>query len=282
MSEILLEDGVLQQRYDALVASIRAAGSAVVAYSGGVDSSLLAFLVSRELGRKMLALTITSEFDNPGAIAEAVAFAEKHAIPHKILPLQLLTNERIAANPVDRCYYCKKTILQTIKHYAEEQGYAHVMEGQNADDATEYRPGSQAVKETGTLSPLMDAGLTKAQIRELSRQLGLKTWDAPSSPCMATRIPHGTTIEPTALRMAAEAEALLAERRFFDSRVRVYGLMASIEVKESELAALFEQRKEIIEKFHQLGFKQISLNLAGYVRGNLSQGLSDSTDEQKT
>lgn len=282
MNRILFEDVDLQQRYDALMAIIHAAGSAVVAYSGGVDSSLLAFLVSRELDRDMLAVTITSEFDNPGAVAEAAAFAEKHAVPHKILPLHLLTNERIAANPVDRCYYCKKEIMLALKQYAEKQGYVHVMEGQNADDAKEYRPGSRAVKETGTLSPLMDAGLTKAQIRELSRQLGLETWDAPSSPCMATRIPHGTAIEPGALRMAAEAETFLAERGFNDSRVRVYGLMASIEVKEPELAELFNQRQEVIEVFEQLGFKQVSLNLAGYIRGNLSQGLIDSADRQNS
>lgn len=282
MTKILFENVDLQQRYDALVAIIRAAGSAVVAYSGGVDSSLLAFLVSRELGRKMLAVTITSEFDNPGAVAGAVAFAEKHAIPHNMLPMQILTNERIAANPLDRCYYCKKEIMLALKQYAEAQGYAHVMEGQNADDAKEYRPGSRAVKETGTLSPLMDAGLTKAQIRTLSRQLGLETWNALSSPCMATRVPHGTTIEPGALRMAAEAEALLTRRGFADSRVRVYGLMASIEVKESELAELFNQRKEVIKEFEQLGFKQISLNLAGYIRGNLSQGLIDSADRQNS
>lgn len=282
MTKILFEDVDLQQRYDALVAGIRAAGSAVVAYSGGVDSSLLAFLVSRELGRDMLAVTITSEFDNPGAIAGAVKFAEKHAVPHRILPMQILADERVAANPVDRCYYCKKEIMLALKQYAKEQGYEYVMEGQNADDIKEYRPGSRAVKETGTLSPLMDAGLTKAQIRALSRQLGLETWDAPSSPCMATRIPHGTTIEPGALRMAAEAEALLAERGFTDSRVRVYGLMASIEVKEPELAELFNQRKEIIEAFEQLGFKQVSLNLAGYIRGNLSQGLIDSANRQNS
>ncbi len=282
MTKILFEDVDLQQRYDALVAGIRAAGSAVVAYSGGVDSSLLAFLVSRELGRDMLAVTITSEFDNPGAIAGAVKFAEKHAVPHRILPMQILADERVAANPVDRCYYCKKEIMLALKQYAKEQGYEYVIEGQNADDIKEYRPGSRAVKETGTLSPLMDAGLTKAQIRALSRQLGLETWDAPSSPCMATRIPHGTTIEPGALRMAAEAEALLAERGFTDSRVRVYGLMASIEVKEPELAELFNQRKEIIEAFEQLGFKQVSLNLAGYIRGNLSQGLIDSANRQNS
>jgi uncharacterized protein len=261
------------QKWEHLLICLSSLPSALVAYSGGVDSSFLAYVTSKILGKKVSAITINSPLEPPETMTESIAFAEQHGIQHKIITLDVLNNPAIQSNPVDRCYHCKTIILDHIWRYARKNQIGYVVEGQNADDALDYRPGSKAVIETGTLSPLLEAGLTKSEIRFLAKVLGLSVWDKPSAPCLATRIPYGRPITEEALKMVSQAEDFLHINGFTVVRVRYIDESASIEVAPDQFDLLLEIRNELVAFFKEIGFEKVVLDLNGYRQGSLNEGL---------
>ena len=263
----------LCDKWSALIATLTGFGSAVVAYSGGVDSGLLAYAVWLALGERMIAVTVSSPLELPGQTAQAQAFAGEAGFPHTSLALDVLDNPDVVRNPPERCYFCKRSILLFLQAYATLHGYAMVAEGQNVDDSADYRPGRRAVQETGTRSPLLDSGLTKADIRALAQALGLSIWYLPSSPCLATRIPYGEPITATALSRVAAAEEFLHEMGIKVVRVRAHGGLARVEVGEDDLAQVLAAREAVVELLRELGFRYVTLDLAGYRQGSMNEGL---------
>lgn len=248
-------------------------GSAVVAYSGGVDSSLLAYAAHLVLGQSMLAVTIQSPLEGVESAHNAIAFARQVGLPHELVSLSVLNDANVRGNPPDRCYHCKKAILTTLHALAREHGFATVVEGQNVDDIGVFRPGRQAVAETGAKSPLLNSGLTKSEIRSLARALGLSVWDRPSSPCLATRFPYGTELTQESLRRVEAAEACLRGFGHTTVRVRVDGEMARIEVPVDQLERVLLHRDDVVTRLTGLGYRYVTLDLAGYRSGSRDEGL---------
>ena len=260
-------------KWKSLLGELAALPSAVIAYSGGVDSSFLAYAASQVLREKMVAVTIASPLDPPDLLKAATDFAAHHRFKHETISNDPLQNPDFRDNPVDRCYHCKTDILHDLWNYAREYHYEVVLEGQNADDQTDYRPGRKAVEETGTLSPLAKIGFTKAEIRLLAKAFGLSIWNQPSSPCLATRIPYGTVITEKALSQIAHAENYLHEKGFEIVRVRYHHELARIEVEPDQIVKLLDIREDLVNYFKQIGFLYVALDLQGYRLGSMNEGL---------
>ena len=264
---------MLREKYDALIRSLKALESVAAAFSGGVDSALLLFAAGEALGSRAAAVTaITPAF--PASEAEdAERFCSLYGIRQIKAEFDLMSIPQFRENPPDRCYHCKKALMSALKATAAEQGFMQLAEGSNTDDDGDYRPGARAVRELGILSPLKEAGLSKDEIRQLSRELGLPTWDKPSYACLATRIPYGDSITPEKLRMAGQAEELLHRLGFLRSRVRVHGQTARIEIMPGQFQEIMqpEVRESIVRRFRELGFAYISLDLAGYRTGSMNE-----------
>ncbi|NPV87623.1 MAG: ATP-dependent sacrificial sulfur transferase LarE [Anaerolineae bacterium] len=261
----------LAHKWQALLADLQRLGSAIVAYSGGVDSGLLAFAAHHALGSRMLAVTLRSELESASQIENAAVFARQIGFPHLILPLDTLNEPQVRNNTPERCYYCKKTMLNHLHRLAKEKGYAAVIEGQNKDDENEHRPGRRAVQESATRSPLAENGLHKSEIRQIARFFGLSLWDLPATPCLATRFPYGETLEPADLQRVAQAEDFLRQMGFAVVRVRSQQRSARIEIPPEEMPALLAQRAEVAAHLQKLGFVHISLDLHGYQQGSYDQ-----------
>lgn len=264
----------LRAKWRALAAELASYQSAVVAYSGGVDSSFLSYCASQVLGERMVAVTAISPLDPPAHLAGAAQFAALHGFKQVIFERDPLCNPVFQTNPPDRCYHCKASILGELWSYARQHGYNAVLEGQNLDDQSEYRPGRKAVTETGTFSPLAHNQLSKAEIRALAKAFGLSIWDKPSSPCLATRIPYGTTITKEALEQIAQAEDYLHRHGFAIVRVRYHPDLARIEVPPEQIPALIGLRDELTQVFNQIGFRYVTLDLRGYRSGSMDEGLA--------
>ncbi|HEX9013362.1 MAG TPA: ATP-dependent sacrificial sulfur transferase LarE [Anaerolineaceae bacterium] len=267
-------NGELIEKWSGLEGRIQIFPAAAVAYSGGVDSSFLAWAAYQVLGEKMIAVTVGSKAEAIGQLAAAARFAEQHGIEQLTIAYDHLQNPDYRSNPADRCYHCKSAILTLVWEYAREHDIPAVFEGQNADDQGDYRPGRKAVAETGTLSPLADSGLTKAEIRELARAFGLSIWDQPSSPCLASRIPYGTPITEKSLRQIALGEDYLHRQGYKICRVRYHNQLARIEVPPEQIARLVSQREELVRAFKEIGFLYVSVDLQGYRLGSLNEGLA--------
>jgi uncharacterized protein len=260
--------------------------SVLVAYSGGVDSTLLLKAALDALGpERVLAVTATSPVYPRREVEEAGELARSLGARHRFIPAGQMEDERFLQNPPRRCYFCKLGILAQLVTLAQEEGLAWVVEGTNADDAGDYRPGMQAVQETaGVRSPLEEAGLTKAEIRAISKELGLPTWDQPARPCLATRFPYDTRITAEGLARVEAAEAFLAELGLSDLRVRDHAAssgcadVARIEVPPDEIARLArpEVRARIVARFKELGYTYVALDLEGYRRGSLNVSVGGS------
>lgn len=263
----------LKLKWEALLGELASFESAIIAYSGGVDSSFLAYAAAQALGDRMIAITVISPAEPANVLKAAVDFAAQHGFKHEKITHDPLQNPNYRANPTDRCYHCKTIILKDLWDYARLHQYGVVLEGQNADDQSDYRPGQKAVAETGTLSPLAKNGLTKAEIRYLARVFGLSIWDQPSSPCLASRIPYGTEITVNALDQIARAENYLHEKGFKIARVRYHNDLARIEVEPSKIAILLDLREDILNNFKKIGFLYVTLDLQGYRLGSLNEGL---------
>jgi len=262
----------LLEKEKKLEETIKLYKSAVVAYSGGVDSTLLLFLTFKYLGKEnVLALIADSETYPEREKKEAVQFCKNYDINYEILYTEELKDDRFAKNPVDRCYYCKTHLFSSAKKIKEKKGFDVIFEGSNADDIKDYRPGRKAVEEHGIISPLLIAGLEKKDIRELSRRYGLQTYNKPSKACLASRIPYGVRIDVNILKKIDVSEAFLENLGFSGVRVRVHGEIARIEVNEKDMESILEKRKVIIEGLQRLGFLYVALDLEGYKTGSMNK-----------
>jgi uncharacterized protein len=242
--------------------------SFVVAFSGGVDSTFLLHRAYKIRKTNIIALTVRTPYIPAREIDEAVEFAEKYGIRHRILDLAFPDN--IRSNPIDRCYLCKKTLFTEIMKFAGENGYKYVIDGTNADDTGDFRPGMKALQEMGVRSPLLESGLTKKNIRDLAKAEDLDIWDKPAMACLLTRIPYNTEIQEGMLRMIEEAENIMLERGYPGTRVRVHGDVARIECLPGylEMMVLNPDRQLIITNLKRIGFRYVSLDLEGYRTGS--------------
>lgn len=268
-------EGGLRDKVERLYEVIASYPSAIAAFSGGVDSSLLAVVCGRILGDRFLAVTIRSEFNSTELAPAAETFARDFGFRHAFVDVTMSERKEVMENTPERCYHCKLHMMTTLWRMAHEHGFAAVIEGQNVDDGAAYRPGRRAVAETGTRSPFMDANLNKAEIRELSRLLGLPTWNAPSSPCLATRFPYGTRLEVTEIRRVEAAEARVKARGIIDCRVRSIAGCAVIEVAEECFSRLVEDAAALNREMAGLGFERCLLDFGAYRSGSFDKGLKN-------
>lgn len=256
--------------YDMLLDRLKELGGGVLAFSGGVDSALLLHEAQRVMGNRLVAVTVSTPYVPEREVREAKALARAVGAEHLVLELDF--PESMRSNPADHCYHCKKRMFQRLREQAAEQGLEHVLDGTNVDDLRDYRPGLKAVQELGVVSPLLDAGLAKAEIRALSRQRGLSTWDKPSSGCLLSRMPAHVRVTDAALRRVERAEAFVVQCGFPVVRVRNHGDVARIEVPRNRLADLLDADvdQHISNTLKKLGFRHVTLDLRGYSMGSLN------------
>ena len=265
----------LKEKYDALKNYIASLGSVAVAFSGGVDSTLLLKISHDVLGDKAVAVTAGASFVPSRELDEAKDFCKKNNIRQIIFHVNESSIPNFKANPKNRCYFCKLEIFKKILSLAAENNLAHVVEGSNVDDLGDFRPGLQALKELEIKSPLRVAELTKAEIRALSRELGLPTFDKPSYACLASRFVYGEEITPEKLKMVEEAEEFLRGLGFKQLRVRIHGLLARIEIMPEDFNRVLTQeiREKIYQALKNFGFSYVALDLKGYRSGSMNEAL---------
>lgn len=269
----------IKEKYENLREIIRPLVRVVVAFSGGVDSTLLLKVCLDVLGREnVLAFIGTSPVHPARETREAINLAHQFGADYVVVESSEMENPNFTANPQDRCYHCKSGLLDQIREVARVRNFARIVEGSNIDDESDYRPGSRAVKEKAVLSPLKEAGLTKNNIRDLSRILGLPTHDKPSSACLASRIPYGTIITRDILKQVQLSEEFLKALGLGQVRVRYHGSVARIEVEDNDINRIMENRPEICGKLKTLGFSYVTLDLKGYRTGSLNETPSGSLE----
>lgn len=266
---------MLDAKQATLADILRDCRSVCIGYSGGVDSVLLSVVAVDVLGAdRVLAVTGRSAAYPTVQRDVAVECARRFGIPHVELETDELSDPEYVANPADRCYFCKTELWTKLGRLARERGLAVVLDGSNADDAGDWRPGLRAARERGVRSPLLEAGLTKAEIRTLSRRRGLPTWDQPAAPCLSSRVPYGLTVTPERLKQIEDAEAALRRLGFREFRVRHHDRAARIEIAPAELAAAVASRDALWRAVRAVGFDRVLLDVEGYRRGALNETLS--------
>jgi uncharacterized protein len=249
---------------------------ALIAYSGGVDSTLVAKIAYDVLGDRALAVTAVSPSLLPEELEEAQKQAVQIGIQHELIETREMDNPNYAANPINRCYFCKSELHDTLKPIAIERGYPYVVDGVNADDLQDYRPGIQAAKERGARSPLAEVGVTKAEVREISHQLGLSWWNKPAQPCLSSRFPYGEAITIAKLQRVGRAEIYLRKLGYQNLRVRSEGDTARIELPPEQIAnfVVTTDLPQLVKAFQNFGFIYVTLDLEGYRSGKLNQVLT--------
>lgn len=257
-------------KLDDLKKNLRGLGKVAVAFSGGVDSTFLLHVAHEVLGENVLALTAASNFVPRKELDATKNFCAAEKIRQIIFAADVLNIAGVKENPVDRCYLCKRALFKNFLRLAEENGFAAVIEGSNVDDASDYRPGMRALAELKIKSPLRSVGLSKAEIRALSREMNLPTWNKPSMACLASRFVYGETLTEKNLAMVEAAEDFLAGAGFNQLRVRVHGKIARIEVLPEDFAAVINLREKISGRLKSLGFEYVTLDLQGYRVGSMN------------
>ena len=249
-------------------------GSALVAFSGGVDSSLALAIAVRALPRgRVLAVTSNNETYLSSELDLARGFAASLGVEHLVVNTRELDDPNYASNPANRCYFCKSTLYSDLAKIAAERGYSRVVDGANKDDEGDYRPGRKAAKELGVVSPLSLAGMGKTEVREVAKYLGLPSWDKPALACLSSRFPYGQEITPEKLAQVARAEEFLRSRGYGQVRVRHHGEIARLEVGSEEMERAFVEREEISAELKATGFLYVTLDLVGYTPGSLNATL---------
>ena len=272
----------LQEKLAALKQYIRCLGSLAVGFSGGVDSTFLLAVAHEVLGDKAIAVTTADAAIPERELNEAKEFCKEHGIRHFICEVNPLQTEGYRKNGPDRCYFCKHGVFTEIRKVADENKTAYIAEGSNVDDIKDYRPGLRAAGELSVKCPLREAGLTKADIRMISKAMGLPTWNKPAYACLASRFVYGEEITEEKLKMIDRAEQFLIEHGFLEERVRLHGNIARIEVPAKDITRLAEEgiREEVYKRFKEIGFMYVTLDMRGYRLGSMNEALdfSDKTD----
>ena len=258
-------------KHEKLKEILTSIGSLVVAYSGGTDSTLVLKVAHDVLGDKVIALTAVSASLPAAERIEAKQIARQIGAKHLLIESEETSNPDYLANTPNRCFFCKKETYGKLSAYAEQHGFQAIVDGTNADDTGDYRPGRQAAHDYGVRSPLLEAGFTKTEIRQLSKELGLPNWDKPAAACLSSRIPYGTTITLEALSQVERAEALLHGLGLRQLRVRHHGQVARIEAEPADFHLLLERRDEIVTALKAIGYAYITLDLAGFRSGSMNE-----------
>jgi pyridinium-3,5-biscarboxylic acid mononucleotide sulfurtransferase len=267
---------MLEQKLEQLKTIFAEMEQALIAYSGGVDSTLVAKIAYDVLGDRALAITAQSPSLLPEELEDARIQAATIGISHQVIATHEMDNPNYTSNPVNRCYFCKSELHDTLKPLAIQRGYPYVVDGVNADDLRDYRPGIQAAKERGVRSPLAEVGVTKAEVRQLSQQLGLPWWDKPAQPCLSSRFPYGEEITIAKLQRVGRAEIYLRKLGFSNLRVRSEGDTARIELPPEQIKefVLTTDLPPVVSAFQEFGFVYVTLDLEGYRSGKLNQVLN--------
>jgi pyridinium-3,5-biscarboxylic acid mononucleotide sulfurtransferase len=274
---IVHDPAVLARKQDALFAILRSLHRVIVAYSGGTDSAYLAWASQRALGSDAVAITADSASIPASHKRFAEEFAAECGFRHEYIETHEFDNPDYVKNDKNRCFHCKDELFSCLEAYAAEKGFEHIIYGVNKDDLGDYRPGQKAAKLHSVQAPLVDAGLTKAEIRELSRQAGLSSWDRPASACLSSRVPYGTAVTPQTISVVEQGEDAVRALGFRQFRVRFHGDLVRLEIAQDELPKAFtlESAAAFTQIFKKLGFLYVTIDAEGYRQGSLNARLAE-------